>query len=83
MISDTYFAEAIEQNERGVEGDECLVADINFGWRALRLLACRAPYFFSHSNTIYRLSDYLDNMIKKIANDLYAANDSKRLEQVH
>lgn len=82
-VSDTYFAEAIEQNERGVEGDECLVADINFGWRALRLLACRTPYFFSHSNTIIkRLSEYLDTMIKKIANDLYAANDHKRLEQV-
>lgn len=40
--------------------------DGNFGWRALRLLARKSPHFFAQSNNpIHKLSEYLENMIKK------------------
>lgn len=42
------------------------VNDGNFGWRALRLLARKSPHFFAQSNNpIHKLSEYLENMIKK------------------
>ena len=46
------------------------VNDGAFGWRALRLMARRSPHFFTHSNNnIYKLPEYLETMIKKIAKD--------------
>jgi hypothetical protein len=45
------------------------VNDGNFGWRALRLLARKSPHFFAQSNNpIHKLSEYLENMIKKTMN---------------
>lgn len=42
------------------------VNDGNFGWRALRLLARKSPHFFAQSNNpIHKLSEYLENMIRK------------------
>lgn len=41
-----------------------------WGWRALRLLARRSPHFFIHNNKpIGRLPDYLDDMVKRIADE--------------
>lgn len=48
-----------------------LVNDSNFGWRGLRLLACRSPHFFTHSaSPIATLPEYLTTMIKKLAKEL-------------
>ena len=47
------------------------VNDSNFGWRALRLLACKSPHFFTHSaSLIATLPEYLTNMIKKLAKEI-------------
>lgn len=52
-----------------------LVNDSNFGWRGLRLLACRSPHFFTHSTSpIATLPDYLTTMIRKLAKDLPVCN---------
>lgn len=48
-----------------------LVNNSNFGWRGLRLLACRSPHFFTHSaSPIATLPEYLTTMIKKLAKEL-------------
>ncbi|CAH4028864.1 THO complex subunit 1 [Pieris brassicae] len=45
-----------------------------WGWRALRLLARRSPHFFVHTNNpIGRLSDYLDDMVKRISREVAAS----------
>ncbi|XP_041987255.1 THO complex subunit 1 [Aricia agestis] len=45
-----------------------------WGWRALRLLARRSPHFFVHTNNpIGRLTDYLDDMVKRISRDMAAS----------
>ncbi|KAK3886475.1 hypothetical protein Pcinc_009346 [Petrolisthes cinctipes] len=70
---ETYFTPAIEQlspKSDLPEGDK-LVNDSNFGWRGLRLLACRSPHFFTHSaSPIATLPEYLTTMIRKLAKDL-------------
>ena len=46
-----------------------IVKDGQWGWRALRLLAKKSPYFFTYGNNpIARLPDYLDSMLKKMSN---------------
>ncbi|XP_050539159.1 THO complex subunit 1 isoform X2 [Daktulosphaira vitifoliae] len=65
---DTFFQEAFEQldPELCIESQFRKVNDGNFGWRALRLLARKSPHFFAQSNNpIHKLSEYLENMIKK------------------
>ncbi|CAH1983731.1 unnamed protein product [Acanthoscelides obtectus] len=63
-----YFAEAMDQMENNVPGEDTILKDSNFGWKALRLLARRSPYFFSHSNAImHPLSTYLQFTLEKIA----------------
>ena len=43
--------------------------DGQWGWRALRLLAKKSPYFFTYGNNpIAKLPDYLDSMLKKMSN---------------
>lgn len=68
-----YFTQAIEQLSPKSDGKEQdkLVNDSNFGWRGLRLLACRSPHFFTHSaSPIATLPEYLTTMIKKLAKEL-------------
>ncbi|KAE9542746.1 hypothetical protein AGLY_002657 [Aphis glycines] len=65
---DSFFQEAFEQldPELCIENQYKKVNDGNFGWRALRLLARKSPHFFAQSNNpIHKLSEYLENMIKK------------------
>nr|CAI5846650.1 unnamed protein product [Callosobruchus analis] len=65
-----YFAEAIEQMENNVPEEESITKDSNFGWKALRLLARRSPYFFTYNNAnMNPLSSYLQLAVKKIANE--------------
>lgn len=43
----------------------------NYGWRALRLLACRSPHFFQPTNQQFKsLPEYLENMVIKLAKEL-------------
>ncbi|XP_025411324.1 THO complex subunit 1 [Sipha flava] len=68
---DSFFQEAFEQldPELCIENQYKKVNDGNFGWRALRLLARKSPHFFAQSNNpIHKLSEYLENMIKKTMN---------------
>ncbi|KAG0719412.1 THO complex subunit 1 [Chionoecetes opilio] len=69
---ESYFTPAIEQLIRSeLKDEQKLVNDSNFGWRALRLLACRSPHFFTNSaSPIAKLPDYLTTMIKKLAKEL-------------
>ncbi|CAL4067388.1 unnamed protein product, partial [Meganyctiphanes norvegica] len=70
---ETYFTPAIDQitGKSTVKDAEKLVNDSNFGWRGLRLLACRSPHFFTHSaSPIATLPEYLTTMIKKLAKEL-------------
>ncbi|XP_069952877.1 THO complex subunit 1 isoform X2 [Cherax quadricarinatus] len=70
---ETYFTPAIEQlsPKSELKEQDRLVNDSNFGWRGLRLLACRSPHFFTHSaSPIATLPEYLTTMIKKLAKDL-------------
>nr|CAH7768225.1 unnamed protein product [Callosobruchus chinensis] len=65
-----YFAEAIEQMENGVPEEESIIKDGNFGWKSLRLLARRSPYFFTYNNAnMNPLSSYLQLAVKKVANE--------------
>ncbi|CAH1154374.1 unnamed protein product [Phaedon cochleariae] len=67
---DEYFAEAIQQIENPPNGEENLLKDGNFGWRALRLLARRSPHFFTYGSVILNpLSTYLETMVRKVAQD--------------
>ncbi|KAG5863534.1 hypothetical protein JTB14_009236 [Gonioctena quinquepunctata] len=67
---DEYFCEAIQQVENPTKGEENILKDGNFGWRALRLLARRSPHFFTYGATILNpLSTYLEMMIRKIAHE--------------
>ncbi|XP_039284401.1 THO complex subunit 1 isoform X2 [Nilaparvata lugens] len=69
---ESYFEEAIEQTNPAamLEEEYKKVNDCNFGWRALRLLARRSPYFFSQSNIlIAKMPDFLENMILRISKD--------------
>lgn len=80
ILLETYLAEAFDQVEKGVTGDQRVVADENFGWRALRLLANRSPHFFTYTcNLINKLPDYLESMIKNIANDLELAKQPNQV----
>jgi len=46
------------------------VNDGAWGWRALRLLAKKSPYFFTYGNNpIAKLPDYLEQMLKKMCKD--------------
>jgi len=66
-----YFSEAIEQLDPNnqIEEEYKIVKDGQWGWRALRLLAKKSPYFFTYGNNpIARLPDYLDSMLKKMSN---------------
>jgi THO complex subunit 1 len=70
---DEYFEEAIAQLDpaAAVEDEYKKVNDGNFGWRGLRLLAQRSPYFFTFTNNpINKLPDYLTISLKKLARDL-------------
>lgn len=70
---ETYFTPAIEQlsPKADLKEEKKLVNDSNFGWRALRLLACRSPHFFTNSaSPIAKLPEYLNTMIKKLAKEL-------------
>lgn len=74
---ETYFTPAIEQigGRSKVKDADKLVNDSNFGWRGLRLLACRSPHFFTHSaSPIATLPEYLSTMIKKLAKELPSVN---------
>ena len=43
----------------------------DYGWRSLRLLARRSPYFFAAAQKIPNsLPDYLDTILKKVAGDI-------------
>ena len=54
-----------------------IVKDGQWGWRALRLLAKKSPYFFTYGNNpIARLPDYLDSMLKKMSNFTPSTNAS-------
>ncbi|XP_066246596.1 THO complex subunit 1 [Euwallacea similis] len=68
---DDYFADAISQVESGaaVKDEDNLLKDSNFGWRALRLLARRSPYFFSINTQNHPLPKYLEIMMHKIAHE--------------
>jgi len=67
---EAYFGAAVAQ----VTGDHPgpgLVSDEAWGWRALRLLACRSPHFFTHSTApIATLPAYLTNMVRRLARDM-------------
>ena len=66
---DEYFAEAIEQLDPAnqVEKEYRKVNDGQWGWRALRLLAKKSPFFFTYGNTpIATLPEYLETMLKKM-----------------
>ncbi|GAB6028955.1 hyperrecombination- protein [Chamberlinius hualienensis] len=70
---ESFFEEAIEQTDPAnmIEDEYKLVQNSNYGWRALRLLACRSPHFFTPSNQpISKLPLYLETMIKKVANEM-------------
>jgi hypothetical protein len=46
------------------------VNDGAWGWRALRLLSKKSPYFFTFGNNpIAKLPDYLEQMLKKMCRD--------------
>ncbi|KAL1498429.1 hypothetical protein ABEB36_009234 [Hypothenemus hampei] len=66
-----YFADAISQLESGtlVKDEENMLNDSNFGWRALRLLAKRSPYFFSINTQNHPLPKYLELMVQKLAHE--------------
>ncbi|CAG9767192.1 unnamed protein product [Ceutorhynchus assimilis] len=72
-----YFQDAITQVESGVvvKDDENLMKDSNFGWRALRLLAKRSPYFFSIAVQNHSLPKYLEMMVHKMVHEKPGKND--------
>lgn len=66
---ENYFSDAIEQLESNVpvKDENNLFKNSNFGWRALRLLARRSPYFFTYTTIIVnQQSSYLEIMIRRI-----------------
>ena len=65
---DEYLSEAVEQLDPAnqVEEDYRKVHDGQWGWRALRLLAKKSPFFFTYGNNpIGTLPKYLTAMLKK------------------
>ena len=65
---DDYLAEAVEQLDPAQQVEETYrkVHDGQWGWRALRLLAKKSPYFFTYGNApIGTLPKYLTTMLKK------------------
>lgn len=82
---ESYFTPAIDQitGRSKVKDEEKLVNDSNFGWRGLRLLACRSPHFFTHSaSPIATLPEYLTTMIKKLAKELPSQLQEDQGDQV-
>ncbi|KAF2352225.1 Death domain, partial [Trinorchestia longiramus] len=79
---ESYFVKAVEQIHCGEEPvTDRLVHDSDFGWRGLRLLACRSPHFFTQSTApIATLPEYLTTMIKKLAKDIPGL--SLKLQQI-
>ncbi|KAF7645086.1 hypothetical protein LDENG_00210430 [Lucifuga dentata] len=70
---DEFFTEAIEQADPAnmVEDEYKVVRNPNYGWRALRLLSRRSPYFFQPTSQKFKsLADYLDSMVSKLAKEL-------------
>ncbi|XP_037068295.1 THO complex subunit 1-like [Pollicipes pollicipes] len=70
---DTFFDEAITQMDPAtmVEDQYKVINNGDYGWRALRLLARRSPHFFAAAQKIPNsLPDYLDTILKKVANDI-------------
>jgi len=66
---DDYFAEATEQIDPAnqVEDQYKKINNGQWGWKALRLLAKRSPYFFTYGNNpISKLNIYLETMLKSI-----------------
>jgi len=66
---DDYFAEATEQIDPAnqVEDQYKKINNGQWGWKALRLLAKRSPYFFTYGNSpISKLNIYLETMLKNI-----------------
>ncbi|XP_064605925.1 THO complex subunit 1-like [Liolophura sinensis] len=75
-----FFAEPIEQAdpENMIEDEYKLVNNINFQWRALRLLARRSPHFFTHTNQpAMALPAYLELMVTKLAKEMPPAEEVK------
>jgi len=65
---DEYLSEAVEQLDPAQQVEETYrkVHDGQWGWRALRLLAKKSPFFFTFGNNpIGTLPKYLTNMLKK------------------
>eukprot|EP00102_Acyrthosiphon_pisum_P027035 XP_016664245.1 PREDICTED: THO complex subunit 1-like [Acyrthosiphon pisum] len=65
---DSFFQEAFEQLDAKlcIESQNKKVNDVNFRWRALRLLSRKSPHFFTKSDDpIQKLSEYLENIVKK------------------
>jgi len=65
---DEYLSEAVEQLDPAQQVEETYrkVHDGQWGWRALRLLAKKSPYFFTYGNApIGTLPKYLTTMLKK------------------
>lgn len=77
-----YFGDAIAQLEspNPVKDEDNILKDSNFGWRALRLLARRSPYFFSISTQNHPLSKYLEIMVHKIAHEKPGRHDENSQE---
>ncbi|VVC96333.1 unnamed protein product [Leptidea sinapis] len=62
---ESYMLSRAGKDSAGASG-----TDAGWGWRALRLLARRSPHFFVHTNNpIASLSDYLDDMVKRISRE--------------
>ncbi|XP_029348172.1 THO complex subunit 1-like [Acyrthosiphon pisum] len=69
---DSFFQEAFEQLDAKlcIESQNKKVNDVNFRWRALRLLSRKSPHFFTKSDDpIQKLSEYLENIVKKTMTD--------------
>ncbi|XP_050298108.1 THO complex subunit 1 [Anthonomus grandis grandis] len=79
---DEFFGEAIAQFESGVpvKDEDNLLKDGHFGWRALRLLARRSPYFFSLNTQNHPLPKYLELMVHKMAHEKPGRNDENSQE---
>lgn len=65
-----YFADAIRQLDSTTKDEESILKDSNNGWRALRLLARKCPYFFTCNNVTFSpLSSYLEMIVRKISHE--------------
>lgn len=78
-----YFSEAIDQADPDamIEDSYKLVNNQTFQWKSLRLLARRSPHFFSNTNQpAIPLPQYLDIMLKKIAQEIPQANNAEEMK---